>query len=270
MNQTSSRSGSHSGNQSLTLPTANAAAMVANIDTFVAQSGRGHALYLKFNKGEFLFGIEENLVEPDERFAVNMQTLAKGFICWGNAQVLDEVMAPVISGKTIHKSDLRDFSDEGGEWLEQSSVEFTNLDNGDVLLFKTASFGGRNALANLAKAFADRIKSGADTIVPVVEMIGDSYRHKSYGKVHVPVFEVVDWLAPAGSGNGSGNGNGGDDEDDGGDHVAAAQGNGKAKGKGNAKGRVIDPDAADSDDDDDPFEEKPKRRTRRATKRTPV
>ena len=235
------------------VPATPGAAALANIDSFVAESGRGHVQYLKFNKGEFLFGLEENIVEPDERFAVNMHTLAKGFICWADGQVLGEEMVPVVSGRSLRKSDLEDFTDECGEWREQSSVEFTSLATGDVLLFKTSSHGGRNALATLAKAFSDRMKSGEATVVPVIEMHADSYRHKSYGKVHVPVFEIVDWLAPAGAG-GDGDGDG-DSGGGGGDH----------DDNRGAKGNVID-----ADDEADPFEEKPKRRGRPATKRTPV
>ncbi len=174
-----------------------------------------------------------------------MGSLSRGFICWGDGEPLGEEMAPVWETSKIRRADLKNFSNEGGEWVEQASIEFTSLETDEVLVFKTSSHGGRKGLGALAKAFSDRMKSGEDTVVPVVCMLSESYKHKSYGKVHVPSFEIVDWLTPAGD-------------------AASAPDTEPTADTQPTTGRVINAD------DEDPFEEKSKATKKRRGRRMSV
>lgn len=174
------------------------AGALAAYEEYASSAQPQNVQYLKFAKGEFLYGMEENSVEPDERFVANMESVKRGFICWGNKQVLGEEMAPVSSGHRITKASLPDHSDQDGEWAEQTSIEFTALEDNELMLFKTSSFGGRASVGALTKAFIDRIKSGEKACVPVVEMHSSYYKHKEYGRVYTPEFKIVDWLLPAG------------------------------------------------------------------------
>ncbi len=225
-------------------------AALATLDQFARDAGGSNAQFLKFAKGEFTFGLEGNIVEQDEQFAANMGSLSRGFICWGDGEPLGEEMAPVWEASKLRRADLEDFSNEGGEWVEQASIEFTSLETDEVLVFKTSSHGGRKALGALAKAFSDRMKSGEDTVVPVVQMLSESYKHKAYGKVFVPSFEIVDWLAPAGDTVSAP-----DTESTNATPTADTQ---------PTTGRVIDAD------DEDPFEEKPKATKKRRGRRMSV
>jgi len=176
---------------------------LANFNSFVEEeySGAAFAQYLKFTKlGEFIFGMEEEHVGPDEEFAVNMATLAKGYICWKDGRPAGEEMKPVTEGVVL-KGSLPDY---GEPWKEQVSIEFESLEDGIRMLFKTSTSGGRKAIASLAKAFADRMKTGAIDVVPVVKMTPSSYKHKEFGKVFVPTFPVAAWLTPAGVDEASG------------------------------------------------------------------
>ena len=175
---------------------------LAAFDDFAATSGTASVQYLKFTKaGEFLYGQEENVVEDDEQFAADMQSLSQGFICWKEGQCAGETMAPVVSGRTIKKADLEDYGPyEGNDgWKEQSTIEFTSLETGEKLLFKTSSRGGLGALSALAKEFSARVRSGTRKIVPVIVMKTSHYKHAKYGKIYTPKFEVIDWLLPPGA-----------------------------------------------------------------------
>ena len=162
---------------------------------FADDAASGTVNYLKFSKGDFVYGPEEATIDPEERFAVDISSLKRGFICWGDGAVLGEEMKPVTQG-AVNEDSLEDYSDQGGEWRDQTSIEFTSMEDGQVFLFKTSSYGGRKAIAEVVSKFAQRAKRGETSVVPVITMLAGSYKHKSYGKVHVPVFEVVDWLQP--------------------------------------------------------------------------
>lgn len=170
---------------------------LASIEQFATDAGGADVMYLKFTRtGDFVYGVEENVVEDDEQFAVNMASLQRGYICWMEGQVAGEEMRHVTSGQSVRLHDLPEIQGSDG-WREQVSVEMTNLETGDRLLFKSSSKGGLGAIAHLAREFADNAKRGADKIVPVVTCETSSYKHSSYGKIFVPKFPVVDWLAPA-------------------------------------------------------------------------
>ena len=168
---------------------------LAAFDAFVDDAGAANVQYLKFVKGEFVHGAEEMSIDPEEQFAVDVMSLRHGFICWGDGAVLGEEMKRVVDGR-VDEDGLEDYTDQGGEWRDQTSIEFTSLDDGAVYQFKTSSFGGRKAVAQVVSAVSQRRKKGESAGVPVITMGGDSYRHQKYGKVFVPVFSVVDWLAP--------------------------------------------------------------------------
>jgi hypothetical protein len=169
---------------------------LANLDAFCSTTAND-VQFLKFSKGEFIYGPEEFNVDPEDHYVANMETLSKGAICWKDNKVAGEEMVPVHSGKSINIGALPEIPGSDG-WSEQVSIEFTNLDTGEKLLFKTSSHGGRNALKELTKLFGDNMKRGNKRVVPVVNMISTSYKHKDYGKIFTPKFEVIDWLEPGG------------------------------------------------------------------------
>ena len=169
---------------------------LAALEQFGASGNAQGISFLRFSKGEFVAGIEESQIEPDEEFAANIPTLSHGYICWKDGAPVDEQMASVISGATIQESSLPDHGpyEDGDGWREQSSIEFVHMETGERFRFATSSRGGRGALANLAREYATHLKAGAPGVVPVVAMVADSYKHEKYGKVHVPTFPVLRWV----------------------------------------------------------------------------
>jgi hypothetical protein len=173
---------------------------IAQLYNFLAEEGGGEQVqFCKFSKGKFMYGAEDALVLEDEEFAVDMGSLSKGFICWVDGSPVEESMQLVSQG-LISRDSLTDHGpyDQGDGWKEQISLNFTNLETGEVLKFSSSSNGGRKAITALASKFASRLKSGAADIVPVVNMVPSSYKHPKFGNVDIPKFEVVSWLTPAG------------------------------------------------------------------------
>ncbi|MEO5342197.1 MAG: hypothetical protein H7842_02465 [Gammaproteobacteria bacterium SHHR-1] len=165
---------------------------LANLDSF-AQEASSSKTYLKFSKGEWMAGMEQAVIEDDEQFAVNMMELRKGFICWKDGAVAGEEMRPMIGSTPVRKAELEEIEDSDG-WQEQTSVVLRSLDTGEEFEFKTSSHGGRSALAALVKEFTDRARRGESDVVPVVCLKTDSYKHKAYGKIYKPLFEIQTWL----------------------------------------------------------------------------
>ena len=170
---------------------------LSNFAQFAHEADAGQVQFLKFTKnGQFIYGQEESIVDEDDLFAANLNTLSRGYICWKDGVVVGEVMALVSTSQQVPFSSLPAHGPyEGGDgWKEQSSIEFENLNTGDTLEFKSSSKGGRVALGALSREFIDNLKRGEDKIVPVVSMVATNYKHDKYGKIYNPKFEVDHWL----------------------------------------------------------------------------
>ena len=59
-----------------------------------------------------------------------------------------------------------------------------------MYVWTASSAGARGAIGDLAKKFAKK------RVNPIVKLSTGSYKHAQYGKVQVPVLEIVGWEAP--------------------------------------------------------------------------
>jgi hypothetical protein len=60
---------------------------------------------------------------------------------------------------------------------------------GEVVVFVTASHGGRQAIAQLCSVVGRNVRKGP----PIIRLAVRSYRHKTYGKIETPDFPIVGW-----------------------------------------------------------------------------
>jgi hypothetical protein len=74
-------------------------------------------------------------------------------------------------------------------------------DEGLEARFAATSTGGKRAVQELAVAIAEQVDKDPAAPVPVVELLNDSYKHKTYGKVFAPIFEVRRWIGMDGEGD---------------------------------------------------------------------
>ena len=165
--------------------------------------------FLKFdgNTGEYTYGTDgsEELV-LGTKVAVNLESIQRGFICWKNEKVVDELMIAIQNGRPPSMDSLPDHGpyappepgeEQGDGWREQSQIEFVDGAGGRFTMTTTSKSGIRglaNLLADIGKQF--RLHPGE---VPLVTLDNTSFqakngKGKNLGKKYAPVLKVVDWI----------------------------------------------------------------------------
>jgi hypothetical protein len=151
---------------------------------------------LKMDKvGHWIYGADATEVEEGSRWAANPFSFVHGYVAWGGGKCLGERMAPITA--PLPEVDAVPVGCEKG-WEKQVGLSLACVsgeDKGLNVRFATTSIGGKRAVQALAAAIAKQVDSKPTAPVPVVELSRDHYQHHSYGKVIVPVFEIVDWMS---------------------------------------------------------------------------
>lgn len=190
------------------MPTNNLPATMTNLVGSLEQAvtavavTSGDTAFLKLLKeGLWVFGADEDEVEKGSTWAVNPESFAMGFQCWGlegspeEGELLGEEMA-LVSEPPILKANL---VVHDAPWKQMLSFQLACLDGdhkGTVLQFGTTSKGGLKAINGLMQKLVKRIKApDADgKFVPVIELISEFYKHKKYGRIYTPILQVNEWL----------------------------------------------------------------------------
>ena len=73
-------------------------------------------------------------------------------------------------------------------------------DAGTEVIYKPTTDGGIQAVAGLIEAVRDRLNGGQHDgkVSPIVLLEKDSYQHPQYGRVWMPILEIVDWMPLSG------------------------------------------------------------------------
>ena len=152
--------------------------------------------YLKLNKGGFwIYGSDDVEVEEDALWAVNPHSFAVGYIAWGDASnVLGEEMVSVTDDPIIASS----LPDVGAKWNQQVAMQLVCVsgeDKGEQVLYKSSSHGGRKRFNEFLQQVLVQLTSGIsdNNVVPVIELASDSYKHKQYGTIYQPMFNIDSW-----------------------------------------------------------------------------
>lgn len=155
----------------------------------------GQHQFLKMDKaGAWVYGADETEASGDSVWVINPNFFAQGFVAWGENKegLLGEEMA-LLTEPPIVKADLEDV---GAPWKEQVGLMLVCIegeDKGVTAIFKTSSFGGRKEFKRILDAVLAQIRADSEDIVPIVFLENDHYKHKTYGKIFTPVFEVDGW-----------------------------------------------------------------------------
>jgi hypothetical protein len=67
-------------------------------------------------------------------------------------------------------------------------------DAGQLFVYSTSSRGGKDAIANLLEAYGDFCEQESINKLPLVGLSSDHYPHPEYGRVGVPIFEILRWV----------------------------------------------------------------------------
>ncbi len=176
-------------------------------DPYAAYGEQASAVkaYITFKNGEYLFGVDDDVIPLGTRFIANMPGLRVGWKRWSAGRVTDDLLDLLADGvPPRRRSDLGDL-DQGlweidektkqprDPWLFTNELVFRGQETGDEFVFATSSKGGLGAIGELCKAYGKlyRQKPG---MLPVIELGNDHYAHKVYGKTYFPVLRLVDWV----------------------------------------------------------------------------
>lgn len=162
--------------------------------------------FLKFVKGEFKYGADDETLPIGTRLIPNMAELKAGYIKWKDGEPIDEQMRCIVEGPPPSRDDCGDTDrndwdvDPNGvvidPWQLTNMLPFKSPETGEEFVFTTGSKGGVGAVGKLSMSFG-RQHDKREGQLPIVELGASSYRHKTYGEVHVPVLRIVDWLSEA-------------------------------------------------------------------------
>jgi hypothetical protein len=165
---------------------------------------------LKFTKGFWKAGMENDEVDPKIQLIVDMRTLTVGWQKWENDKPVDNHMGLV--SERFQAPSRRSIGDHDKEYWERDEVSgeprdpwqssnmvllremgTTGEDEG-LFTFITSSRGGLSAVGVLSQRYGRKIRED-DQALPVVELSKSSYKHsnKLYGEIYTPVLKVVGW-----------------------------------------------------------------------------
>jgi hypothetical protein len=161
-------------------------------------SGGGFGKLLKFTKGKYFVGDDE--IPAGHEMIAHVVALARGWVKFEDGKVVEQRVGKVADGFILPDRDELGDTDESkwtrdatGEprdpWSSQMYLPMENTDTGEVVVFVTASHGGRSAIGTLCNVAARNLHKG----LPVIRLNTSSYRHRSYGRIETPDFPVVNW-----------------------------------------------------------------------------
>lgn len=176
--------------------------LATTLRTLDVDAGSAGTVIIKMDKtGHWVFGADQTEVEEGATWAINPYSFVHGFIAWGEGEVLGENMVPV--SEPLPEMGVAPANAKNG-WEVQVGLSMkclTGEDQGLEGRYSTTSRGGKRAWQELAVAIAAQVDKDQSKPVPIVRLKSDSYKHKNYGKVITPLFEVVGWMSMDGEGD---------------------------------------------------------------------
>jgi len=164
---------------------------------------------LKFSKGDWLAGKDEDEVPAGTRFVANMGELLTGWQRWEDNKPTDMVMGKVMERfQAPRRNELGDMDREQWEvdgtgkerdpWQRTNYLLMKGANDGELYTFTTSSKGGLDAVARLCKDYAP-FMAQKPSEWPVIEIGHDSYAHpnKDFGRIKVPTFKIVGFAPKA-------------------------------------------------------------------------
>ena len=159
--------------------------------------------FLKFVKGQFQYGVDDEVLPLGTRLVPHMSELKAGYIKWRDGAPETEAMVRIAEGKPIpQREDLGDDDRNAWEtdpngtpqdpWQVVNTLPMKNPETGQEFIFTTGSRGGIGAIGKLSTKYAWQRHKQNDKL-PIIEIGSDSYRHKQYGDVSYPTFKIVGW-----------------------------------------------------------------------------
>jgi hypothetical protein len=177
---------------------------------------------IKFSKGKWLAGRGNDEYSADGKMLVaDLENLMIGWRQWRDKRIVDQVVGMVADHfKPPQRNDLGDLDESQWErdtsgnpvdpWQLGFFMRLVDEEGDEAFAWSATSNGARRAVGKLVDAFAKRRRKHPNACKPLVKLSTDFYRHQSYGRVDVPLLEIIEWRssdsapnlpAPDGSGD---------------------------------------------------------------------
>lgn len=184
----------------------NNAVATTGYDPYAAygQEAASSGAFLKFSKGEWLLGQNDDEVDLGRHLVANMDELSIGWIRWGGGKPVERRMGLLGQGFKPEVRDALGYTDQT-EWetdkdgKPQDPWNFTNElpmadpETGEQMTLSVSSKGGIGAMGSLCKSYGKEYRQ-RDGQVPIIELGRDHYMHPEYKKTYVPVLSIVGWM----------------------------------------------------------------------------
>lgn len=153
--------------------------------------------YLRFTQtppiGRWSYGAEGYVIEGDERFVINANSLQHGWILWTSRGDKKQAMAP-ISQPHPDQSEVCNPSqlNADDQLSEGRSFRLVDLAEGTSFIYETNTLGGRDAWGSVLQALAAQLQSGETQFIhPVVELGGAQPYTRNGRTVYKPAFNLI-------------------------------------------------------------------------------
>lgn len=164
---------------------------------------------LKFSKGDWLAGQEDEEMEVGTKLVANMDSLTVGWVKWVDNKPVEQLMGLLIDGfQPKRRGELGDTDESewevGTDGKARDPWQFTNYlvmktpgkratDDDELYTFATSSRGGLNAIGSLCKFYGKETRVKPNDF-PIVVLNVDSYMHpnKEFGRIKIPSFSMED------------------------------------------------------------------------------
>jgi hypothetical protein len=159
---------------------------------------------LHFDKSFWLLGENERLENSTHAVAIVTQ-LKIGWQFWRGGEPGDEYTGLLSEGfRPLQRRELGDLDETLWErksdgtakdpWSKVNLLPLVLADTNQVCTYTTPAKGGFSAIGALCEDFDDH---GGPDVLPLIALEADSYTHKTYGRVHVPVLRRLKYVPAA-------------------------------------------------------------------------
>jgi hypothetical protein len=160
---------------------------------------------LKFNKGEWFAGQDEEEVKEGTKMVFNPDSVLVGWTRWEDNKPVEYDMGPIIEGfqpkprSELGYSDQSDWEkfDDGkprDPWQFGNRCLLKSIGKGaELYTFIVGSKGGLGAIGRLLDQYTEECMERGEDDYPVITLGKDFYMHPTYKKVWVPDFKIIGW-----------------------------------------------------------------------------
>jgi len=141
--------------------------------------------------GDYIYGPQNVDVQDGSHWAVNLASLEHGWVCWGDGELLGQIMVDVRLPQPQRPPAVEGYGFEPQFGMSLACI--SGDDKGLEVIYKNNSLGYKKAFDQLLADIRARYPLDQQFYWPVIELKTSSYPHKKYGQIFEPIFKVVGW-----------------------------------------------------------------------------